>query len=102
MTDYFYNLPDELQLLIFSFDPTYMNNFKDNLKKLNEEFYKGGFYRNSLNIQGYVKDQGRWCRRYCVSGLRKNPVKSWINNIQLYNTTTKEHELYLIKSIHVH
>jgi len=98
MRDYFFNLPDELQLLIHSFDPTHIDTFKDNLKKLNDEFYKGGFYRNSLNIIGYVKYQDRWCRRYCASGLRLTPVKSWLKNIKLYEATIRE--LYLIKSIH--
>ena len=46
--DYFHNLPDELQLLIYSFDPTFIQRFRLGLNKVNEQFYKGGFHRKSL------------------------------------------------------
>ena len=48
--DYFHNLPDELQLLIYSFDPTFIQRFRLGLNKVNEQFYKGGFHRKSLRM----------------------------------------------------
>ena len=100
MTNYFYNLPDELQMYIFEFDPSYIDNFKDNLKNVNKEFYKGGFRNRKLNKVQYVKDQFRWCLLNC-STMASEPnrlepanfdkcleVKSWLKNIKLFNSTT--------------
>ena len=80
-----FNLPADMLYEIYEFD-----SFKyDVWEKIMSQFLKGGFYRKTLNIQGYVKYQGRWCRRYCACGLRINPVKLWLQNIKLFDTTTK-------------
>ena len=62
--DYFHNLPDELQLLIFSFDPTFIQRFRVALNKVNEQFYKGGFYRKNLSVNTYIKSQEWCCGKY--------------------------------------
>ena len=63
----FDNLPNELQLLVFSFDPTFITIFKANWNKVKSQFLKGAFYRKNLRQEGYVKDQQKLCRRYWLS-----------------------------------
>ena len=62
--DYFHNLPDELQLLIYSFDPTFIQRFRLGLNKVNEQFYKGGFHRKSLRADLYIERQEWCCDKY--------------------------------------
>ena len=62
--DYFHNLPDELQLLIYSFDPTFIQRFRLGLNKVNEQFYKGGFHRKSLRADLYIERQEWCCGKY--------------------------------------
>ena len=62
--DYFHNLPDELQLLIYSFDPTFIQRFRVDLNKVNEQFYKGGFNRKNLKVDIYIKRQVWCCDKY--------------------------------------
>jgi len=62
--NHFYRLPYELQLKIFSFDPTFMQRFKTSLAKVNDQFYKGGFHRKSLRVDLYIKKQEWCCRKF--------------------------------------
>ena len=87
--DYFHNLPDELRLLIYSFDPTFIQRFRLGLNKVNEQFYKGGFHRKSLRADLYIERQEWCCGKYWRSkhpdmrqdnrlDRRKHPViKEW-------------------------
>ena len=62
--NHFYRLPYELQLKIFSFDPTFIQRFKTSLAKVNDQFYKGGFYRKNLRVDRYIKKQEWCCRKF--------------------------------------
>ena len=79
--NYFHNLPDELQLLIYSFDPTFIQRFRLGLNKVNEQFYKGGFYRKNLRADLYIERQKWCCGKYWRSkhpDMRKHPIiKEW-------------------------
>ena len=81
--NYFHNLPDELQLLIYSFDPTFIQRFRLALNKVNEQFYKGGFYRKNISVDLYINRQVWCCGKYWRSKhpdmLRysKRLIKEW-------------------------
>lgn len=84
--NYFHNLPDELQLLIYSFDPTFIQRFRLALTKVNDQFYKGGFYRKNLRADLYIKRQVWCCGKYwrskhpdiCEFQYRRNRlIKEW-------------------------
>ena len=84
----FYDLPDELQFLIFSFDPTFITKFKASLAKVNSQFLKGGFNVKSYNIKKFMngqKERAKHRASFRVTAYYK--VSIWLRNIEKFENT---------------
>jgi len=92
-------LPDELQFIIFSFDPTFITKFKSSLDKVNLQFLKVRFNVKSYNIKKFMdsqKERAKYRAPFSVTCYYK--VSIWLRNIEKFENTHPASYLHKINN----
>jgi hypothetical protein len=62
-----FNLSEDIEIYILEF----CIDKRLNWEKVSQQFFKGGFYRNNLNAQRYLKDQKSLCKKFWMGSRRE-------------------------------